>query len=276
MKRLNSSGLSAGKGTMTSKSDQKPHQQSRRRTTLIILLVSLATGLFTSTEGLGETFDAGKILETAKAKYASLHSYTDQGAVVTFYKSPTSATGSSEKIVFDTAYVTPRQFLFVSKKLSNGERLAVWANGGDFNRWWSSTRTAEDYPKGQGAMAFANSSYPTSGAVTLTASLLFAGSGLQSSLSEFSVPKAAGMETIAGHPCFKIAGQVGLAYGTGNVTGGHKATLWIDKDSLLVRKLFEDTPPDSGGFVTTTTTTFDPQSNPKVDPARFNFKVPSN
>jgi outer membrane lipoprotein-sorting protein len=86
------------------------------------------------------------------------------------------------------------------------------------------------------------------------------------------------MENVDGHPCYKIAGRIAIAYGSGNVAGAHKAVLWIDKGSFLIRKLFEDTPDeDSGsGFISTITTTFDPQANPKVDAARFNFKVPSN
>ena len=152
----------------------------------------------------------------------------------------------------------------------------MWANGADFNTWWSATKQHQDYPKGQGDMAFANTSYPTSGAVIQVASLIFAGAELQSSLAQFSDPKAAGFETLNNQPCYKITGRIAIAYGSGNVAGARKATLWIDKSSLLVRKLFEDTPDeDTGsGFVSTTTTSFDPQPNPNVDPRRFKVGVP--
>lgn len=232
-------------------------------------------GIVSSEAAVADTFDANAILAQAKAKYSALHAYTDSGTVTSVTRSP-GAPPDIEKMTFATTYVAPRQFLFEAKKVSNGERIAVWANSGDFNSWWSETKVHTDYPKGQGEMAFANASYPTNGAVTLVASLLFASAGLQSSLAAFSDPKASGLENVDGHPCYKIAGRVDSAYGSGNVAGGHKATLWIDKTTLLFRKLFEDTPDDAGtGFVSTIATTFDPQAGQKINPARFNFSIPS-
>src|SRR5690242_12982391 len=150
-----------------------------------------------------DNFDAGPILAQSKARYATLKSYDDTGSVVTVSRSP-GAPANVERISFATAYVMPRQFLFESRKASNGERVAVWANNGDFNSWWSATKQHQDYPKGQGEMAFANNSYPTSGAVIQIASLIFASAQLQSPLAQFSEPKAAGVENLNNHPCFKI------------------------------------------------------------------------
>jgi len=219
-------------------------------------------------------FDAGTILSRSKALYGNLHSYADTGTTVTINKSP-GAPASTETYTFTTLFLPGRHFLFDSRKQSSGERIIIWANGGDFNSWWSATKVHEDYPQGQGDVAFATASYPTAGTVVEIPSLLFAGAGLQSSISAFSNPQAVGMEDVSGHPCYKISGRVALAYGTGNVASAHNATLWIDKSSLLIRKIFEDSPDDVGtGFVTKTTITFDPQINSKIDLARFNVTIP--
>jgi hypothetical protein len=68
-----------------------------------------------------------------------------------------------------------------------------------------------------------------------------------------------------------------MAYKTGAVAGGRAVTLWIDIQSLLVRKMFEDTPAGSASdTVTTVTTTFDPVANPPIDSARFHFEPPES
>jgi hypothetical protein len=53
-------------------------------------------------------------------------------------------------------------------------------------------------------------------------------------------------------------------------------TLWIDVDSGLLRRVFEDTPADyQPGAYSRLTVTLEPQANPAIEDARFQFTVPS-
>jgi hypothetical protein len=68
---------------------------------------------------------------------------------------------------------------------------------------------------------------------------------------------------------------VRTAYGTGAVAGARPALIWIDVETLLVRKIFEDTPSGTGGGITTTiTTTFEPRANPTLEDGAFRFTPP--
>jgi hypothetical protein len=53
--------------------------------------------------------------------------------------------------------------------------------------------------------------------------------------------------------------------------------VWIDVETSLVRKIFEDTPKGAGGGIASSiTTTFEPQANPTLEDGRFRFTVPTN
>lgn len=218
-------------------------------------------------------YDATAIYAKAKAAYAQLRSYSDTGTLVTDYHAQGPAI--VEHYAFATAFRPPRQFIFDSQKASNGERFVIWADGGDFNTFWSATNVTDDYPQGQGDTAFAVSSAPTQEATVTIAPLLFPQAELQGPLANFGDLSAEGFEAVDGHRCYKIGGTIAIAYGTGTVTGARPATVWIDAGSLLVRKLFEDTAAGTATGVTDQTTmAFDPVANPELDANRFQFTPP--
>jgi hypothetical protein len=157
------------------------------------------------------------------------------------------------------------------------ERLVIWSDGGDFQSWWSATGVHQTYPRGTGATAFGTASFPTKGAVLLVPPLLFSQAGLQGPLVALKVPRLAGTEDMDGHRVHKLVGEVALTYRTG--LGGHArpTTVWIDAQSLLVRKIVEDTPAGSPqGSVDRVTTTFKPQANPPLADSLFRFAVPGD
>ena len=184
-----------------------------------------------------------------------------------------------ERHTFSTRYAAPRKFYFDFRKdpkLSK-ERLVVWCDGGDFQSWWSATRVHQIYPHGSGASAFGLSSFPTKGSVLLIPSLLFPKAGLQGPLVAFKKPRLGGDEELDGHKVHKLVGEVTLGYATG--LGGHArpTTVWIDAQTLLVRKIVEDTPAGSPeGSVSRVTTTFEPQANPRLADSLFRFAVPGD
>jgi outer membrane lipoprotein-sorting protein len=214
------------------------------------------------------------ILTRSRAVYASLKSYADTGTVTVEY----GATSVSRH-AFKTYYRAPRQFLFefLEDKADGASRLAIWCDGGDFQSWWSDTGVHNIYPKGQGASAFVTFTGPTSGSAPLVASLVFANAGLVSTLGELGDMTPAGTEVIAGRPSHKLTGIARSTYGaTGHEVNIRRTTIWIDSETLLVRKIFEDTPKGTPmGLRSRTTTTFEPQANSTIDDSRFRFVVPS-
>ncbi len=88
---------------------------------------------------------------------------------------------------------------------------------------------------------------------------------------------AAGTEVVGGRPCQKFVGVAKSTYQTsGRVVNVRGTSVWIDAESLLVRKVFEDTPEGgAAGYANQVTTTFEPQVNPVLDDSRFHFTPPS-
>jgi outer membrane lipoprotein-sorting protein len=246
----------------------------RRWSRLKKSLFILAACLFATSALAGDQPpDAAKLLADSRAKYAAMTSYSDTGSIVTEYQSP-GARAVVEHHTFTTYYQPPRKFLldFREDPKAGGERYVIWCDGGDFNTWWSTTSVHETYPPGRGAGAFAASASPTHGATWQTAPLLFSKAGLQGPLANFADPKLAGTEELGGRKMFKLTGTVGLAYGTGNLTGELDGTLWIDAETLLIRKIVEEQ--GQGAFVSRTTTSFNPEADPALSDSVFEFKVP--
>jgi outer membrane lipoprotein-sorting protein len=219
--------------------------------------------------------DSDDPLQRTRAAYAALQTYADTGSVDLEFG---PATGPlHEHHTFTTYYRAPRTFFFDFVKHGHIDRFVVWSDSDAFHSWWQQPGLTQTYPKGQGAGVFAIGSVPTSHALTVIAPLLFAQARLTGTLTEIGDASAAGSEAINGHPCLKIVGTAKSVYqATGHETNIRKTTVWIDAQSMLVRRVFEDTP--EGGAATNvgrTTTTIDPHANPVIDDSRFKFTPPS-
>ena len=224
----------------------------------------------------GSAQSAAEILEQARAAYAGLSSYSDTGEVRIESAGPGTPPWE-ERHAFATHYRAPRNFRFELTK-KNGEQVVVWCDGGDFQSWWSSTRSHQVYPKGKGHMAFGGASYPTRGAVLLIAPLIFPQAGLQGALTGLGEVRLEGTETLAGRRAHRLVGDVGLGYArTGVVTSIRRTTVWIDAETPLVRQVVEDTPTTYPvGAVDRITTTFEPRVDPVLEDAVFRFDVPGS
>lgn len=243
---------------------------------VFLLLVSLEGTTMAISHAQKSSTSPADILAQSRSKYAALKSYSDTGTVTVEYKGPDDpAAPTADHHTFSTYYRSPRQFIFDFAKdpTVSDEHYVVWVDGGDFSSWWSATKVRDDYPKGQGGNAFALGTFPTKGSIMQISPLLFAEGGLHGPLTDFKALKADEFEDVNKHRCHKLVGEVGLAYGTGAVTGVTPTTIWIDAESLLVRKVFEDTPKNTPG-VSRTTTTFEPVADPKIDDAKFKFTPP--
>lgn len=216
---------------------------------------------------------AAELLAQSRAKYAALKSYADTGTVTTEIKLA-GAPSLIENHSFTTAYRGPRQFFFsfTEDPAAGGERFVIWCPGEAFHTWWSTTKVHETYERGRGSLAFALAPPFTQGAALKIAPLLFAASGLKGTLTAFQEAKMVGKEEISGHSCHKLSGVARFSYENGLGQEARPTTVWIDAETLLVRKVIEDT--SSAGTTSFITTTFEPQANPELAESRFRFAVP--
>lgn len=213
-------------------------------------------------------------LARSRSVYASLRSYSDTGAMTTEYGP--RGTVITEHHTFKTFYRGPRQFYFEFNKEAGNDRFVVWSDGPAFHTWWAATGVAETYPPGSGAQAFAIGASPTLDTLIDIPPLLFSTAGLAGTLNEMRDVSVAGTEMIAGHQCQKVAGVAKSVYGaTGNEVNVRKVVVWIDAETALVRRIFEDSSGGApAGTTSRSTVMFEPQANPTLDDAKFRFTPP--
>ncbi len=218
---------------------------------------------------------AEDILARSKAIYAALHSYADSGSVVAEYGPVTAVARDTH--TFHTYFRSPRLFYFDFTRGANVDRFVVWSDEQAFHTWWKTTGLEDSYGKGQGINAFVLGASPTKNAIMQISPLLFPGSGLVGTLTEFGDPADAGREKVDGHDCYVLTGVAKSVYRvTGHETNFRRTTLWIDTQTLLVRRVREEPKGTSPGTVNRTTTTFSPHANPPLDDSRFRFTPPES
>ena len=254
------------------------------RTSFALLAVIVLVAWLPPGDAADETPSANQpaapddLLVRSRAMYGSLRSYADTGVIQDVWgPAPTSV----YQHTFKTYYRAPRNFYFEfnADKRAGGVRIVIWCDGGDFQSWSSATERHDTYPRGSGTVlsAFAQSAHATRGTVALIPALLFAGSGLVGTFNEFADASATGVEDVSARRSYKVMGVARSVYpATQRVTNVRRATLWLDTETLLVRRVFEDTPkgmPSSAVY--RLTTTLQPQANPKLDDNLFRFNVPS-
>lgn len=216
---------------------------------------------------------ADQPLERMRGAYASLRSYADKGTITLEGKN-IGGPMLSERHSFATRFAAPRRFYFEFTKDPNtaDERFVIWCPGETFSSWWSATNVAENYARGQGQNAFAVGEHPTSGAVSLIPPLLFANAGLVGPLSAIDTPTDIASETIAGRSHHVVTATVRLNHWSETT---RTTRLWIDAQTMLVRRIFQDTPTGMGGdVVDRVTTVFEPEANPALDDDAFRFTPP--
>ena len=221
---------------------------------------------------------APALVEQSRAVYPALKSYADRGEVLDqFGPKPEN----SYRHTFRTYFRAPRNFLFdfTQDQRAGGTRIVIWCDGGDFQSWNSLTQQHATYPRGSNTavIAFQQFASSTGRAVSLIPALIFQGSGLVSSFGEFGDAVPAGDEKVGDAATIKLDGVARSRYAkTQRETNVRRATVWIDPQTQLLRRILEDTPeglPPSA--VMRTTTTLRPQANPTLDDSLFQFTVPT-
>jgi outer membrane lipoprotein-sorting protein len=216
---------------------------------------------------------AEDVLARSRAVYASLRSYADTGTMIYEY-GPRGAV-LADHHTFKTSYRAPRNFYFEFNKDAGTDRFVVWSDGPAFHTWWAATGVTDTYPPGRGTDAFAIGAVPTSNTITNIPPLLFSTAGLTGTLTELRDASVAGTEVIDGHQCQKITGIAKSTYAaTGNEVNVRKVIVWLDTDTALVRRIFEDSSGVPAGNTSRSTVTFEPRANPTLEDAKFRFTPP--
>ena len=209
-------------------------------------------------------------LTPVRERYAALETYADTGTVL--LEQAWDATKIRESGKFTTVYRAPRNFFFeyAEDPDTGTDRFVIWCDGGDFQSWWATTSQHEIYDGGRGANAFFAAEYPTLSTAMAIPGLIFARADIGGSVAGLADIRDAGQQEFDGRQCSRIEADTIVA---GSVSRPHPTALLIDRDTLLLQQIVEDTPPDFVGL-NRRTTTFNPTADVEVDDGRFGFAVP--
>ena len=224
--------------------------------------------------------DGMDLLKRSMAIYSSLPSYADSGTAVR------EGPGLVDRWKFQTHFLRPLNFRFDFQGVTSqsagltmdasSQHIVLWMIEGELQSFNQQMRAHNTVPRtGNQPAELLNASAGTAGTSVLIPSMLFAKADLPGSIRQIREATHAGFESVNGHRCHKIVGTAAQFYPSGQMTNVRQVTVWLDAQSLLVRKVFEDTPK---GYPTSSflrlTINLDPQANPKLEAASFQFTLP--
>lgn len=225
-----------------------------------------------------------EVLTKAFAYYSTLTSYSDTGTMLE------DGGGTGGEARFTTYFRrASRDFSFDFQSLTGRSGSLKWDDSKNRTVVWMFKSQMEKYQQAQGihevinpdnggqVRALGSTAYATRGASIMIPSLLYSQAKLPSTLLQIEEAEVAGMEEINRRPCHKIVGVAAAYYPSGQRTGVRPVTVWIDVETQLIRRVFEDSPKGYGGGtgVLRYTFTFEPRANPAIDDVKFQFKVPT-
>jgi outer membrane lipoprotein-sorting protein len=220
---------------------------------------------------------AEQIVELATEVYARCDSYRDSGVAGTTYLSD-DREWTAEK-PFTTIFVRPDRIRFEFKDMSAGDpppTYIIWAEGDDVRTWSDS----EPGINRQGSLgeAIADAAGVSQGASHRIPSMLLPDASAPKSALELSYARRIDNAEVDGFECFRIRGQsirTPRTLGSGEntvVLSENSSTIWIDKQSYLVRRVDESNVYDS--FSTDTVTTYNPEINVEIPSELLAFAAP--
>lgn len=207
--------------------------------------------------------DAG-ILKRIRDTYAQCESYRDKGEVqIVFVRD-----GVQESPVlkpFTTAFVRPGRFRFEFRshfefrgKRGDENSYVVWTDKDVVYRWLS-TQSGIEVARDLG-VAIAGATGVSSGSAYVVPSMLMpdlvGGKGVLSRGA-----RVLGGDVLNGFDCYKIESPLG-------------ATLWFDKEELMLRRMIRVRVFEGKGFSTETTTNYQPELNGEVSDSDLSFEPP--
>jgi outer membrane lipoprotein-sorting protein len=253
--------------------------------TLLILALAVCTTTAgtPSSDAAHRRAAAEEPLAKTRAAYAALTSYADSGTAMR------ETDGGWDVGHFRTYRRKPSNFYFEYGRMAllykkpvdslpmPGKQLVFWMVNGELQTYNKEAAEHRTYPPGTSNQpeALSSAKHATMEAITLIPSLLFQKANLVGPLQEIAEISLAGDEDVGGHHCHKLVGVAQSVYPSGAVTNVRPITVWIDTQTLLIRKVFTDTPKGWGmNSISRYTYTLDPTPNPPLDDGRFRFTIP--
>jgi outer membrane lipoprotein-sorting protein len=208
-----------------------------------------------------DAFTAEQLLDRMSKAYANCKSYRDSGVVKTVFIQANGKRTVNKP--FETAFVRPDRFRFEYRARKGDEedyRHLIWSNGKDVLTWWD-IRPGIEKPTSLGMALAAATGVSSGSAHTIPALLMpdrFPGRGL-TSMTELKRREDAKHFNL---DCFRVEGTF----------ANNTQTLWLDKETFLIRRI--DSPKTFPTFSTETTTTYDPVIDGEITDQMLTFDPP--
>lgn len=257
----------------------KPHPLSLLALCAITLSPTVASTV-------GHAAPLPDVLTQSIAYYATLSSYADTGrmkqevpGIIDDAKFTTYFRRQTRDLYFDYQALT-------SMNPADGRttidmsmyRTVIWMFKGNMETYDHQTRTRAIVPPANGGQtsALRSAAHGSDGASILIPSLLYSQAGLGGTIREIYDATLAGSENVNGRACHKVVGMTGIDLPSGKRANDRPVTVWIDAESKLIRRVFEDTPKGypSSSYLRLTIN-LEPQVNPALEDSRFQFTPPA-
>jgi outer membrane lipoprotein-sorting protein len=220
--------------------------RSQKVTVACLILISLTIAT-TLSATLQTALTPRQILARMADVYASCTSYRDEGKVVSPY----------EEISFVTFFERPSLFRFEYRRSGpRADRYVIWRTApGDAHSWW----TIRDSSNQSMSMAIATATGVSAASSHNIPRLLMPDevTGFSFALDNWVDGTEVQEESVNGRICYKLSGHYPLSPTT-------PVTLWVDKETFLVRKIFSNS----------ATVTYSPQLNVPIEQSTFQFQPP--
>ncbi len=221
-----------------------------------LLLVLIAP---TARSQQSEELSAQQVLDRMFSVYESCSSYIDRGKVKEVFLRL-----SGNQLVtkpFTTAFVRPSRFRFEYTE-GGGSRthnLVVWRDGSSIRSWWSINRETRHYETL--AEPLRNATGVSSQSAAIVPTMLFRNLGDRRRLQNLTDLELVRVERTSGKAAYRIQGKDWM---------NQSLTLWIDKETFLLIRLYEKRKAD--GYDVETTIRYEPQINVDVPAKKLEFK----
>ena len=229
---------------------------AKRVVTIWLLLILTAPGGHSQQS---KTVSAKEILDRMVSVYGSCKSYVDKGETREVF----FTTGGSRVDIkpFTTAFVRPSDFRFevTENKDLITQRLVVWRDKRSIRSWWSLRPETKYYETLLEPVARATGVSSTSALVV--PSMLFQNLGDRRVLQSLTELSLVGEEKVSGRNAYRIRGKS---------LNNTWVTIWIDKETFLLVKLFQKT--NFGDQHVELTIRYEPKINLDVPPEKLAFK----
>ena len=203
-----------------------------------------------------DAFTAKQVLQQMSKTYANCKTYRDSGVVTTLFVQETG--NRTVEKPFNTAFVRPDQFRFEYK--DDTSRYIIWSKGKDVQTWWDIQPGVQRPESLQ--LAVGGATGVSSGSAAQIPGMLMPDKLKGWGGVHISDAKRIEDGKLDKGECFRLVGNY----------VDNPITLWIDKQSYLVRRIDEQATFDT--FRTEQTTTYEPVIDGEITDKMLEFDPP--